>query len=119
MANTSPLHVIEANLSSLTLDFKFFRVPETEWGPINSTLKSDFSLKKIIVVIDYEDHTVSNPTHKQKLRHLPSFLKHLSAHLSLNGSITELQLVGLPLTTSDVQVIGQVVIFYYLNNIYI
>lgn len=113
VTGTSPLHAIEACLSEAVLNFKFFRIPISEWNPIFSTLKSDTSLKKIIVKIDYNDYTVNNPTHRQKLTNLSSLCEHLNVHLINNACLNELQLIGLPLKFKDIVNISQVATIFY------
>lgn len=109
LAGTSPLHVVEAYLTSSTLNFNFFRIPsETEWAPIFEALSHDSSLKKIVVTIDYDNHTVKNPTHQQKLKQLRRLVEHLCHHLGQNTKLTELQLIGLPLADADVKLLSKV-----------
>lgn len=111
-AKTSPLHVIEA--SNVSLDFKFFRIPESEWAPVLEALKNDTTLKRISVSIDLEDKSlVENRIHKQKLRHLEPFIWHLSQHLLVNSNLTELHLKGLPMTARDVEQISKVLVVDY------
>lgn len=110
LKGTSPLHVIEAYLKDSVLNFKFFRIPVTEWTPIFLTLNSDLTLKKICVSIDVVDqHAISsNANHKQKLKYLHTFLEHLSTHLSNNKLLVELELIGLPTTSSDIKKLAKV-----------
>lgn len=110
LKGTSPLHVIEAYLKDNVLNFKFFRIPVSEWIPIFLTLNIDSTLKKICVSIDVVDqHAISsNPNHKQKLKYLHTFLEHLSTHLCNNKLLVELKLIGLPITSFDIRKLAEV-----------
>ena len=99
MQGLSPLHIVEAYLTALTLDFKFYRIPVLDWNPIFSTLRSDLTLKKICISIDPADIEFPNPTHKKKLTYLKPLIDSLVVHLSNNHMLTELKLVGLPLNS--------------------
>ena len=116
LSGTSPLHVIEAYLSDFTLNFKFFRIPLSEWGPIILTLRNDETLKKININIDFSDHLIDNPTHKQKLQKLPLLVESLASQLKQNSNLTEIQLIGLPFSSSDLQILAQVLLIYYYGN---
>lgn len=107
LKGTSPLHVIEACLADAILNFKFFRIPLTEWNPILSALKSSFTIKKICVANDV-DLSVNDKIHKQKLKHLNSLMESLSVHLSHNHILTKLELVGLPFSYADIQQLSKV-----------
>jgi hypothetical protein len=107
LKGTSPLHVIEACLADAILKFKYFRIPASEWGPILSALKSTFTVKKIFVMIDF-DLAINNKIHKQKLKHLHSFMENLNVHLSNSQILTHLELVGLPFSYADIEQLGKV-----------
>lgn len=90
------------------LDFKFFRIPITEWTPLLVALAADTSLKQISIKIDFGDYTVSNPTHQQKLKHLGSLCESLSLHLSRNTKLNSLKLLALPLAKKDINILSEV-----------
>ena len=108
MSGTSPLHVIESTSPEFTLNFKFFRIPTSEWAPILLALRSDQTLNKIMITIDFADHTVNNPSHKKKLTRLQLLISSVASHLSQNANLKEIHLIGLPLSTSDVETLAQV-----------
>jgi hypothetical protein len=101
LKGNSPLHVIEACLADAILKFNFFRVPPSEWNPILSTLKSNFTIKKINVMIE-DDLVINKKIHEQKLKHLNSFMETLRVHLGNNQILTQLELVGLPFSHADI-----------------
>lgn len=101
LKGTSPLHAIESSLADAILNFKFLRIPSSEWGPVLDTLKKNFSLKKICVNIDVLDLESKNQIHMTKLKHLHPFIQSLLIHVSNSQHLTELFLVGIPFSVAD------------------
>ncbi|KZS21852.1 putative Centrosomal protein of 78 kDa [Daphnia magna] len=101
LKGTSPLHAIESSLADAILNFKFLRIPSSEWGPVLDTLKKNFSLKKICVNIDVLDLKSKNQIHMTKLKHLHPFIQSLLIHVSNSQHLTELFLVGIPFSVAD------------------
>ena len=102
LSGTSPLHAVESHLADGVLDLKYFRVPVSEWVPLLAALASDTTLKKITIRIDYTDHTVPNPNHRAKLKHLDDLCRSLCASLSRTTTLRSLQLTGLPLSAKGI-----------------
>ena len=97
-------------MADAILKFNFFRVPPSEWNPILSTLKSNFTIKKINVMIE-DDLVINKKIHEQKLKHLNSFMETLRVHLGNNQILTQLELVGLPFSHADIAHLSKVQYF--------
>lgn len=111
LKGTSPLHTIESSSADAVLNFKFLRVPASEWNPLLAALRGNFSLKKICVTINILDLESRNPTHMAQLRHLHQFTQSLVVHLSNSQVLTKLSLVGIPFSIADIEYLTKVLRF--------
>ncbi|KAI9560494.1 hypothetical protein GHT06_011427 [Daphnia sinensis] len=107
LKGTSPLHAIESSWIDATLNFKFLRIPSSEWDPILAALKKNFTLKKICITIDIADIKSKNHIHTKKLKHLHPFIQSLLIHFSNSQHLTELFLVGIPFGVADLDCLAK------------
>ncbi|XP_057364604.1 protein Cep78 homolog [Daphnia carinata] len=106
LKGTSPLHAIESSWPDTILNFKFLRIPSSEWDPVLAALRKNFSVKKICVTIDV-DLKSKNHIHMTKLKHLHPFVQSLLIHLNNSQHLTELFLVGIPFSVADLDCVSK------------